>query len=305
MVYVGQPLDTIKVKMQTFPTVYKNMIKCFQVTLKNDGIYRGLYAGTVPALATNIVENSVLFLCYGFCQKFMQNLTQVDDIKHLSTLSNATAGFLASFFSSVAICPTELVKCKLQALSEMNKLEAVNTGLINRKIQQIGPMKLTAQIIREEGSLGLFRGLVPTLVREMPGYFFFFGGYEGELIKISTICDDKSTFFSFLGMREFFCEPNQSKEDIGLLKTMIAGAVGGSVFWTLTYPVDVAKSRIQVKNTDKNLVQTISEIVRKEGFRTLYKGLSPTLLRTVPATATLFATYEYSKKWLTYLTEDY
>jgi len=37
---------------------------------------------------------------------------------------------------------------------------------------------LTKQILREDGFRGLFRGLVPTFMREMPGYFFFFGGYE-------------------------------------------------------------------------------------------------------------------------------
>ena len=28
------------------------------------------------------------------------------------------------------------------------------------------------------GIPGLFRGLTSTMAREMPGYFFFFGGYE-------------------------------------------------------------------------------------------------------------------------------
>ena len=41
-----------------------------------------------------------------------------------------------------------------------------------------GPWALTKQILREEGPKGMFRGLVPTFAREMPGYFFFFGGYE-------------------------------------------------------------------------------------------------------------------------------
>ena len=37
---------------------------------------------------------------------------------------------------------------------------------------------MTRQILREEGVIGMFRGFVPTVWREMPGYFFFFGGYE-------------------------------------------------------------------------------------------------------------------------------
>ena len=36
---------------------------------------------------------------------------------------------------------------------------------------------LTRDILQEEGVVGLFRGLVPTFAREVPGYFFF-GGYE-------------------------------------------------------------------------------------------------------------------------------
>lgn len=38
-------------------------------TYRKDGIRRGLYAGTVPALVANVAENSVLFAAYGFCQK--------------------------------------------------------------------------------------------------------------------------------------------------------------------------------------------------------------------------------------------
>jgi Mitochondrial carrier protein len=45
MVYVSQPLDTVKVKMQTFPKLYTSMIDCFVTTFKRDGVARGLYAG--------------------------------------------------------------------------------------------------------------------------------------------------------------------------------------------------------------------------------------------------------------------
>lgn len=116
-VLVGQPLDTIKVKMQTFPNLYRNSLICFKETLLKES-FRGLYAGTVPALAANVAENSVLFCAYGVCQKAVQLLVHKESPESLSALDNAFAGFLAAFFSSFSLCPTELIKCRLQAMRE-------------------------------------------------------------------------------------------------------------------------------------------------------------------------------------------
>lgn len=93
-------------------------------------------------------------------------------------------------------------------------------------------------------------------------------------------------------------EEGESKDDIGLLKTMTAGAVGGMIFWTLTYPIDVVKSRIQVYNLRGNFIKLSYEIIVREGVSALYHGLFPTLVRTGPSTAVLFVTYEYSKRIL-------
>lgn len=38
---------------------------------------------------------------------------------------------------------------------------------------------MTKCILRDEGIRGMFKGLGPTMLREMPGYFVFFGAYEG------------------------------------------------------------------------------------------------------------------------------
>lgn len=115
-------------------------------------------------------------------------------------------------------------------------------------------------------------------MREMPGYFFFFGGYEGA--------------------RELLKKPGQSKDDIGFLRTMIAGAVGGIVLWTVIFPTDVIKSRVQISNKSQKFLTVGYEIIQKEGVLALYNGLKPTLVRTIPATAALFVVYEYSKKWM-------
>lgn len=75
--YVGQPLDTIKVKMQTFPKLYKSMFDCVKQTVVKEGFMKGLYAGTIPAIVANVAENSVLFAGYGVCQKIVANATGV------------------------------------------------------------------------------------------------------------------------------------------------------------------------------------------------------------------------------------
>ncbi|XP_077578318.1 solute carrier family 25 member 15a isoform X3 [Stigmatopora nigra] len=104
--------------MQTFPGMYRGPAHCLAFTWKRVGL-RGLYKGTAPALLANIGENSVLFLGYGFCQDAIRRLAHVDAGRELSDVQKATAGSLASFFSSLVLCPTELVKCRLQAMLEM------------------------------------------------------------------------------------------------------------------------------------------------------------------------------------------
>lgn len=209
----------------------------------------------------------------------MVKLEGKNDTAQLSPLSNASAGFLAAFFSSFTLCPTELIKCKLQALREVQTTGAGATG--TQTVQRISAFQLTRQILREHGVRGMYRGMTSTLMREMPGYFFFFGGYEAT--------------------RELLRKPGQSKDDIGLVRTMCAGSVGGLVLWTVIFPADVIKSRIQVQNMSASMLSVGADIVRKEGPLALYNGLKPTLIRTIPATACLFVVYEYSKKFLAQL----
>lgn len=154
LVLVGQPLDTVKVKMQAFPNLYSGMTNCIKKTVKRDGFIRGLYAGTTPALIANVAENSVLFAGYGACQKLMAFLTGQNDVSKLSTFSNASAGCLAAFFSSFTLCPTELVKCQLQAIEEA-QIQKASGG----QVERIGPVKLTRQIVAQHGFRGLFVGL--------------------------------------------------------------------------------------------------------------------------------------------------
>lgn len=269
----GQPFDTAKVKMQTFPTMYKGFVNCFISTYKQVG-FRGLYHGTTPALMANIAENSVLFMCYGFCQQVVRNLSGIDSKTKLSDVENALAGSFASVFSSLVLCPTELVKCRLQAMHEMEVSGKIAKG-------QNTVWSVVKGVLRSGGPLGMYQGLTSTLVREVPGYFFFFGGYE----------------FS----RSVFASGGKSKDDLGVLPVVFSGGFGGACLWLSVYPIDCVKSRIQVLSMagkQAGFLKTFTSIVKYEGIPALYSGLTPTMIRTFPANGALFLTYELSRKMM-------
>jgi solute carrier family 25 ornithine transporter 2/15 len=272
-VYVGQPLDTVKVKMQTFPHLYNSMFSCLKETFLKDGVWRGLYAGTIPAVVANVAENSVLFASYGAIQSIAADLVGVDSTVDLHPVVNALCGSASAFFCSLTLCPTELIKCKLQAIRETGATQSVGG-----KNVPWTPYSLTAHILKTEGIRGMYRGLPPTVAREMLGYFFFFGVYEG--------------------VREAVRKEGQTKEEIGMAKTILAGGLAGQALWTTIFPFDVAKSRMQIQASNAKMTHILADIYRKEGVRALFNGLEPTLVRTFPATGVLFVVYEYSKKFL-------
>ncbi|KAL2094451.1 hypothetical protein ACEWY4_009170 [Coilia grayii] len=270
----GQPLDTAKVKMQTFPTLYRGFLHCFTSTYRQVG-FRGLYQGTTPALVANIAENSVLFMSYGFCQEVVRMLAGTTGGEPLSDVQKAYAGSVASIFSSLVLCPTELVKCRLQAMHEMAAAGKISAA-------QNSVWSVVRSIWRVEGAQGFFQGLTTTIAREVPGYFCFFGGYELS----------RSTFADYFGC---------AKDDIGVAPIVFSGGFGGACLWLMVYPMDCVKSRIQVMSMaghQAGFFKTFMDVFRTEGVRALYSGLTPTMLRTFPANGALFLGYEASRKVL-------
>ena len=75
----------------------------------------------------------------------------VDQVDQLGLLHNGLAGFLAAFWSSLALCPTELVKCRLQAMRE---------SFITRGLQppSTGPFRLTRSVpgLSQGGAAAVF-----------------------------------------------------------------------------------------------------------------------------------------------------
>lgn len=214
-------------------------------------------------------------MSYGLCQKAICKLSLKNKIEELNTFQNALAGSSAAFFASLVLCPTELVKCRLQSAREVSNST------------NIGPFRLCKQIFREQGMRGFFHGLESTFAREMPGYFFFFGAYEFT--------------------RSLFASDSKSKDEIGLMKTALCGGIGGVSFWIMIFPTDVIKSRVQIDPNGiiakKSVLGGMKHILETEGFLKLYSGLGPSVIRSFFATAALFVTVNETRKFLTNILE--
>ncbi|GMH01917.1 hypothetical protein Nepgr_003756 [Nepenthes gracilis] len=83
-----------------------------------------------------------------------------------------------------------------------------------------------------------------------------------------------------------------------------AGAAAGAIAATFVCPLDVIKTRLQVHglpdaacsgHKGSIIITSMKDIVRKEGFLGLYRGLSPTILALLPTWAVYFTVYEQVK----------
>ncbi|KAG1907228.1 peroxisomal membrane protein PMP47B [Suillus fuscotomentosus] len=77
----------------------------------------------------------------------------------------------------------------------------------------------------------------------------------------------------------------------------LAGAAGGIVAMSATYPLIVLSTRaaVNVKNDSKNVAQHFLEIVKREGVVGLYSGLSPSLLGIAVTNGVYYYFYERSR----------
>ncbi|KAG2152211.1 peroxisomal membrane protein PMP47B [Suillus cothurnatus] len=77
----------------------------------------------------------------------------------------------------------------------------------------------------------------------------------------------------------------------------LAGAAGGIVAMSATYPLIVLSTRaaVDVKNDSKSVVQHLLDIVKREGVVGLYSGLSPSLLGIAVTNGVYYYFYERSR----------
>lgn len=144
---------------------------------------------------------------------------------------------------------------------------------------------LPSRIMAQNGASGLFKGMVPTLVREGHGMGMYFLVYE-----------------AVVGYK--LKKDNLSRAELPALWAMAGGAVSGPTLWLMVYPMDVIKSRLQTDHLDptkrqyKGTVDCARQIFAQAGWKGFFRGLIPTLARAPISNAATFVTYEWAARQL-------
>ena len=118
-VSAGQPLDTIKVKLQAFPGHYTSAYDCVWRTYRQGGL-AAFYAGSSSAFVTNLIENAFLLVTYDSCLSAVKWLSGKADHKEVPLFVHACAGSVASVPATLAYAPVDRIKSVMQVQRELS-----------------------------------------------------------------------------------------------------------------------------------------------------------------------------------------
>jgi solute carrier family 25 phosphate transporter 23/24/25/41 len=97
---------------------------------------------------------------------------------------------------------------------------------------------------------------------------------------------------------------HESDVEMGNVVTAAIGASSGAISASIVYPLNVLRTRLQAqgtvlhKPTYTGIVDVTRKTIQNEGFRGLFRGVTPNLLKVAPAVSISYVVYENSKSLL-------
>lgn len=261
---------------QSRQLVFTGTVDAFRKIATNEGV-TSLWRGLSPTLLMALPATVVYFTMY---DQLKSNLFSSVSTSYAPLMSGITSRVI----SSTLVSPFELIRTKAQSMVEVNGSSALYKKLGNDVVK----------MIRTQGIYVLWKGLWPTLWRDVPFSAIYWQLYEtGKLrcIQEGSNKNDKSG----ADWRERF------------ISSFGIGAASGMVAATITLPFDVAKTRQQIAWTNSEFVggnkiqcnismlNIMKDILKNEGIRGLFAGLTPRILKVAPACAIMISSYEACK----------
>ncbi|AJR71560.1 BMC_2a_G0031390.mRNA.1.CDS.1 [Saccharomyces cerevisiae] len=275
------PLDTIKVRMQIYRRVAgiehvkpPGFIKTGRTIYQKEG-FLALYKGLGAVVIGIIPKMAIRFSSYEFYRTLLVN----KESGIVSTGNTFVAGVGAGITEAVLVVnPMEVVKIRLQAQhltpSEPNAGSKYNNAI-----------HAAYTIVKEEGVSALYRGVSLTAARQAT--------------------NQGANFTVYSKLKEFLQNYHQM-DVLPSWETSCIGLISGAIGPFSNAPLDTIKTRLQKDKSIslekqsgmKKIITIGAQLLKEEGFRALYKGITPRVMRVAPGQAVTFTVYEYVREHL-------
>ncbi|XP_057315722.1 mitochondrial basic amino acids transporter-like [Hydractinia symbiolongicarpus] len=259
-VIVGQPFDTVKVRLQVQHGkngMYKGVLDCVTKMIKQESM-TSLYKGMTPPLLGLAFQNAIIFGLQG------QFRTLTDG----SIRGELIAGSVTGGVQAGITAPIELAKIRLQ-------IQGTGGRISPEQRKYKGPIQTVLKIRQEEGSRSCFRGLFGVLLRDVPATAIYFG--------------------SFAYLNSKFIPAGGTIDSLSAAHLLFTGGCAGMLSWAALYPIDVIKTRIQAEGMAphgryKSYFHCFVQSVKEEGYMWATRGFGATMLRAFPVNGAILAT---------------
>jgi solute carrier family 25 (mitochondrial carrier protein), member 16 len=234
----------------------------------------------------------------------------IPDKEHNTPFRHFLAGSLAGNMAVLVTYPLEIIRTRL-AYSIRYSIPTETTRkhhVYNSSVPHYHPKSKfhvhesqygiwnTCKTVWNEagGSIkGFYKGFIPTMCGIVPYAGAAFMTYESLKSKCLNEWKDSTTFVNSKGHSE-----------INISVHLLIGGLAGMVGQTAAYPFDTVRHRMQLHGIAhsipkyKNMSHAFWSILRTEGFRGFFIGLSINYWKTIPANAVAFVVYDRLKKIL-------
>jgi len=133
------------------------------------------------------------------------------------------------------------------------------------------------KLARLEGVKSWWKGLSPTLLMAVPMTVIYYTGYDQ--LKIA---------FGF------------KRGQRNVLAPALAGSIARTIAVSTVCPIELVRTKLQSRQgySYKELMSVVQNTVKQNGVLSLWRGLSPMLLRDVPFSILYWVNYEFIKQKL-------